>query len=251
MKALSALYIATAREFLRDRMAILLTTLLPLLMAGFFGLVFSKGGSAAAPDGRQIPMAHLYVAGMLSIAMLWLGVFGTAPPLVQLRELQILRRIAVTPVSRRTLVGAQVAWRLTTGCLQAVLLVGFGMAAYGLRISGNWFLVLAAVLLGAAAMVSMGVLLAGLARTNESVVALGQVVQFPMMFLSGSFMPLDMLPDFLRPVSLAMPLTYLTDALKQAMLGAAPLFPLWLDFTVLGGSLLVLAGLAVWRFRWE
>jgi len=72
-----------------------------------------------------------------------------------------------------------------------------------------------------------------------------------MMFLSGTLFPLDALPQFLRPVANAMPLTYLGDALKQTMLGAPALLPLWVDFAVLGGCLVVLAVLAVRFFRWE
>lgn len=242
MKPLIALYRATAREFLRDRTVILITVLLPLVMAIFFGMLFGKGG-----DTLQ---SELYVPGMLGLALLWLGVFGVAPPLVQQREQQVLRRIGVTPVSRATFLGAQLAWRLTTGLIQAAVLIAYGVVAYHMAIVSP-LLTLAAAVLGAATLVAIGLLLASLARTNESVVALGQLVQFPMMFLSGILFPLAMLPSFLQPVARAMPLTYLGDALRQTMLGAPPLFPLWLDFSVLGGCLLVIGGVSLRIFRWE
>lgn len=240
MTAMMAMYKATALEYLRDRTAILLTLLLPLLMAGFFGLIF-KGAERSQ-----------YVPGMLSLGFLWLGVFGVAPPLVQMREQQVLRRLGATPLPRTTLLGAMVGWRLTTGVLQAAVMVAFGIGAYGMRIpAGNWLPLIAAVLLGGMVMITMGFLLAGLGRTNETVIALGQLVQFPMMFLSGCLFPLEFLPPFMQPVTAAMPLTYLADALKQLMLGAPPVYALWVDFTVLGGCLAVLAVLAVRFFRWE
>lgn len=205
---------------------------------------------AEAVENRRIPLAQLYVPGMLSMAILWLGVFGVAPPLVQQREQQVLRRIGATPVSRLTFMGAQIAWRLTTGLMQGALLVGYGLVAYRMYV-GSPLLTLAAVVLGSAVLIALGLLLAGIARSSESVVALGQVVQFPMMFLSGILFPIELLPDFLRPVANALPLTYLGDALRQTMLGAPALFPLWVDFAVLGGCLIVLSGLAVRFFRWE
>jgi len=238
MKAFAALYKATARQFLRDRMAILFTMLLPVMMAGFFGLIFKEQPAS-------------YIPGMLALAILWLGVFGVAPPLVQMREQQVLRRVSATPLKRSTFLAAQVAWRVTTGLLQAVIMLLFGMLALGLKLSGNPLLMVAMTLLGTLVFVTLGFLLAGLARSSESVVAIGQGVQFPMMFLSGTLFPLEMLPDFLRPVTAAMPLTYLTDGLKQTMLNAPPLYPLWLDFTVLGGALLLLLLLATRYFRWE
>ncbi|MGE5674431.1 MAG: ABC transporter permease [Mycobacterium leprae] len=241
MQALSALYKATAREFLRDRVALLLTVLLPLILAAFFGMIFSSATGQAA----------LYVPGMMALAILWMGVFTVAPPLVQMRESQVLRRLGATPLRRSTLLGAQVLFRLTTGLLQAALLIGYGLIAYRMTVTWEWLLMLAAQVLGTMVMISLGFLLAGLARSNESCVALGQLIQFPMMFLSGILFPLEMLPSFLRPVTNLMPLTYVSDALKQTMLGAPALFPLWVDFAVLGGFLIVLAGLAVRFFRWE
>ncbi|HYF92775.1 MAG TPA: ABC transporter permease [Symbiobacteriaceae bacterium] len=240
MNALAAMYKATAREYLRDRMAILFTLLLPLLMAGFFGLIF-EGEQRAA-----------YVPGMLSLGFLWLGVFGVAPPLVQMRETQVLRRLGATPLPRTTLLGALIGWRLTTGLLQAAVLIAFGALAYGMRIpAGNWLPLAGAVVLGGTVMITLGFLLAGLAKSNESVVALGQIVQFPMMFLSATLFPIDFLPSFLMPVVKAMPLTYLSDALRQLMVGGAPVFALWIDFAVLGGCLAVFGALAVRFFRWE
>lgn len=248
MKRFAAVYLATARQFLRDRMAILFTVLLPLALAGFFGLIFA--GDETVQTGG-IPPAQLYVPGMLALAILWLGVFGTAPPLVQLREAQVLRRIRATPLPLSTLLGAQVAFRVTTGLVQAALLIVYGLLVYRMQIAGSWPLLVLAAALGALVFVTIGLLLTGLARSSEAVIALGQVVQFPMMFLSGVLFPLEMLPEFLRPVAGAIPLTYLNDALQQTMLGAPPMYPLWLDFAVLAGVLAVVAGLAAWRFRWE
>jgi ABC-2 type transport system permease protein len=116
---------------------------------------------------------------------------------------------------------------------------------------GNGLLFAGAVMLGALVFVSLGYLLAGLASSAETVSAAAQVVNFPMMFLSGSLFAVETLPDFFKPVVNIMPLTYLTDALRQIMVAAPPLYPLWLDFAVLGGWLVVLLVLAAKFWRWE
>lgn len=247
MHALGAIYTATARQFRRDWMALLFTLLLPVVMAAFFTMLFA--GDPAGAGG--VPPAQLYVPGMLSLGILWLGVFGTAPPLVQLRVQKVFRRVGATPLRPAVLLAGQLAFRVTTGALQAALLLAYGMLAQGMRVQGSWAALILVVLLGSLLFVALGCLLAALARTNEAVIALGQVVQFPMMFLSGTLFPLEMLPDFLRPVAAAMPLTYLNDALKQAMLGAPGLHPLWLDCAVLTGCLAAFALLAARLFRWE
>jgi ABC-2 type transport system permease protein len=191
-----------------------------------------------------------YLPGMLGVALLWLGVFGTAQPVVAQREGKIFRRFQVTAITRATILAAEVAWRLTVGLLQAAifLLVGY----FGFRVGvENWLPFIAAVLLGTLVFVSLGYALAGIGRSLEGTMAIGQMLNFPMMMLSGSIFSADMLPAFFRPVVSAMPLTYLSDLLRQTMVGAPAVHPIGLDFAVLGGWLVALLGLAAWLWRWE
>ncbi len=192
-----------------------------------------------------------HMPGMLGVALFWLGLFGTALPLVQQREAQVLRRLSVTPITPAMILVAQIAWRLTVGLLQAALFLLVGYVGFGVGVAGNWLLFIAAVVIGALVFVSMGYFLSGLASSTEGVSAVVQIVNFPIMMLSGSLFTAEMLPDFFKPLVNAMPLTYLSDALRQLMVGAAPLHPLWLDFAVLGGWLVALTVLAVKFWRWE
>ena len=239
VKHLKALYLANAREFMRDRMTVFLVLLLPVSLAVFFGLIF--GGSDI----------NIYLPNMLGIALFWLGLFGTAMPLVQQRESQVLRRLSVTPLTPSALLAAHVAWRVTVGLLQAALFLAVGYLGFGVGIAGNKLLFVGAVTVGTLVFVSMGCFLAGLASSSEGVSAVVQIVNFPMMMLSGSLVAVEMLPAFFKPVVSAMPLTYLGDALRQIMVGAAPLYSLGLDFAVLGGWLVVLLVLAARFWRWE
>jgi len=196
------------------------------------------------PIDSQLP-------GLLGIALLWLGLFGTAMPLVQQRETQVLRRLSITPLTPARMLAAQVAWRVTVGLLQATILLLVGYFAFGVGVMGNKLLFAGAVIIGALVFVSLGYLMAGLASSEEGVMAMVQIVNFPMMFLSGGLFAIEILPDYFRPVVNVMPLTYLSDLLRQLMVGATPLHPLWLDFAVLGSWLAVLLALATKFWRWE
>jgi ABC-2 type transport system permease protein len=363
MKAITALYLAQAREFLRDRSAVLFVLALPVAFGVFFGLVFSEGGSFTlqlgltnedlGPVGAQIvenlrapeakggynlsigereglmailrrgdlhallvlpenlsqsvmdgqsavievfydtanptsadfavsivrtllneinlalsgsppilemepqpvqtnPLRSIdfFMPGMLGVALLWLGIFGTAQPIVSQRETQILRRIGVTPVSRLTILTAEVSWRVTVGLLQAPVFLLVGYFGFGVGVI-SWLPFIGAILLGTLVFVSLGYVLAGLGRSTESVMAISQLINFPMMMLSGSIFMVEMLPDLFRPIMSALPLTYLSDLLRQTMVGAAAMHPMGLDFAVLGGWLAVLFLLAVKLWRWE
>jgi ABC-2 type transport system permease protein len=196
-------------------------------------------------------MVDFVIPGMLGVAMLWLGLFGTAMPLVALREQHVLRRLGATPLSRGTLLASQVSWRLTVGLAQAPVFLVFGHFAFGLAVSGSPLLLALAVVLGTLVFVTMGYLLAGLSPSQEGATAITQLVNFPMMMLSGAFFEIELLPSFLRPIVDVLPLTYLGDALRQIMAGFPPLHPLWLDFAVLAGWLLAMAAISLRVFRWE
>jgi ABC-2 type transport system permease protein len=100
--------------------------------------------------------------------------------------------------------------------------------------------------------VAIGYLVASFARTEAAGNAIVQAIQFPMMFLSGVYFPVDFAPTWLRPVINAMPLTYLGDALRQVMVkGSSKLFPLSVDAAVLAGWLVVSLFIAFRFFRWE
>jgi ABC-2 type transport system permease protein len=199
----------------------------------------------------SLRMVDFLLPGILAMALMQLGVMATAPPLVQLREQQILRRLGATPLSRSMLLAAQVCLRLTIGLTQTVLLVLVGRLVFHVHIIGNWIALAGFVVLGALMFVSLGYLMSGLAKTQDSIMGLSQLINFPMMFLSGLFFPVDMMPSWIKPVINAMPLTYLADALRQIMVGANPLHALSIDLIVLAGWLAVCAILAVRFFRWE
>lgn len=363
MKAVTALYLAQAREFLRDRTAVLFVLLIPVVFGVFFGLAFSEGGSFTlhfglanedlGPLGDQIvtnlevpeaeggytlstgtreyliaslkrgelhallilpeslsesvmrgqsvvievlhdtsnpnssnlavgvvrtmlneinltlsgspPMLEMepqavqtnplrsidfYMPGMLGVALLWLGIFGTAQPIVTQREAQILRRIGVTPVSRITILIAEVSWRVSVGLMQTTTFLLVGYFGFDVGVI-SWLPFLGAILMGTLVFVCLGYVLAGVGRSIESTMAIAQLVNFPMMMLSGSIFMAEMLPKLFKPVTRVLPLTYLSDLLRHTMVGAQPAHSLALNFAVLGAWLIGLLLLAIKLWRWE
>src|ERR671914_1047742 len=185
---------------------------------------------------ESITPAAYFVPSILGMALMQLGVFS-AIPLVEQREKLILKRLGATPLRRWTLVGSNILMRLLIALVQSVLIIGIGAAAFGVTIVGSLVLVAGFVVLGSVTFISLGYVIASFARTEESANALTSIVQFPLMFLSGIFFPIDFMPEFLRPVAALMPLTYLGDALRQVMVGGAPFAPLPVDVAVLGAWL--------------
>jgi ABC-2 type transport system permease protein len=192
-----------------------------------------------------------HLAGFLGISMIWKGLFSTTASVGRLRQKQVLRRLCLTPLAPVTFLAAHITWSLTVGLLQAALFLLVGYTAFGLRIAGSWALFVAMVILGSLVSTGLGYCLANLFTSAEAGAVVIQIINFPMMMLSGSLFNVEMLPAYFKPLVALMPLTYLSDALRQLMVGASPSYPLWVDFAVLGGWLLVFLAMTIKFWRWE
>jgi ABC-2 type transport system permease protein len=189
--------------------------------------------------------------GILAMALMQLGLFGTASPLVALRQEGVLRRLGATPLPRWTLLVSQVMLRITIGLAQSVVIVGLSVYAFKVQIQGNMLALAGLILLGAISFVAIGYLIAAVSGTVDTAGGISSAINFPMMFLSGIFFPLALLPAFLTPVVRAMPLTYLADAFRQVTIGSVPEFPILVDIGVLVAWAIVCALLSARLFKWE
>jgi ABC-2 type transport system permease protein len=201
-------------------------------------------------QSTNISSVAYLVPSILAMALMQLGVFA-AIPLVQQREKGILKRIGATPLARWKLVGSNVLMRLMVALVDAVVILGIGLSVFNVQIVGSVLAVAGIVLLGAGAFLALGFMLASFLKTEEQATGVVQVVQMPMMFLSGIFFQFDFLPGFLQTIGRAMPLTYLADALRQVMVNGTQVAPLGVDLAILTGWLVVCLGIAGRSFRWE
>lgn len=225
-------------------------------VAAVFGVV-NLGGrpplvipQAETLQTENINFISYFVPSMLGLSVMQVGIFA-AIPLVADREKLILKRLAATPLRRWQLVGSNVLMRLLIALVQSVIIVGVGIVVFGVEITGPWALSVFFVVLGAVAFLALGYVIASFAKTEDSANGMTSVVQFPMMFLSGTFFPIDSMPPPLQAIARLIPLTYLSDALRQVMVGGAAFAPLWVCAAVLFGWLVVCFAIAARKFRWQ
>ena len=115
------------------------------------------------------------------------------------------------------LLGSEILVRVLLSLFQTLLIIIIGRLVFDVHITGPWYQVIGTVLLGSVTFISLGYLLSSFAKSEESGIGLVQLVQFPMMFFAGIFFPTEFMPDFLQPLVKVIPLTYLGDLLRNAM----------------------------------
>jgi ABC-2 type transport system permease protein len=224
-------------------------------IANGFNLQLANGSEIVKIEQLTLSSTNLtnvayLVPSILAMALMQLGIFA-AIPLVQQREKGILKRIGATPLARWKLVASNILLRLMVAVVDAVLIIGIGIALFNVQIMGSVLAIAGLILLGAGAFLAIGFLLASFLKTEEQATGVVQVVQMPMMFLSGIFFSFDFMPSWLQSVARLLPLTYLGDALRQVMVNGTQVAPLGVDLAILTGWLVVCLAVAARTFRWE
>jgi ABC-2 type transport system permease protein len=191
-----------------------------------------------------------FVPSMLALSVMQVGIFA-AIPLVADREKLILKRLAATPLRRWQLVGSNILMRLLIALVQTVIIVGVGVIFFGVAITGPWAMSAMFVSLGAITFLALGYVIASFTKTEDAANGLTSVVQFPMMFLSGTFFPIETMPPFLQSIARLIPLTYLADALRQVMVGGTAFAPLAVCFGVLVAWGVGCFAIAARKFQWQ
>jgi ABC-2 type transport system permease protein len=177
--------------------------------------------------------------------------FGAAATLQGWRNSKLLRRLQLSPVPASSVVAARVVVTVLIALVQMVIFVGLGMAAFGLQLTGSWWMSVPLLVAGTLAFMSLGLLAGALAKTQEGAVNLANFLVLPMAFLSGSFFPLDGSPQWLQVTSQLLPLRHLNDGMLDVMVrGDGPSAAL-LPIAILLGFATVVTLVAVRLFRWE
>ncbi|MEU1424524.1 ABC transporter permease [Kitasatospora sp. NPDC005751] len=207
--------------------------------------------SGQVEDNSLKPIQFL-TPGLLGWAVATGAVFGASLTLVSWRKKQVLRRLRLAPVSAGSIVASRIAVSVLTALVQtAVFLVVATMPFFGLKLTGDWWLIIPLVVCATIAFMSIGLLAGSLAKTEEAANGISQIIVLPMSFLSGSFFPTDDMPTWLKAVSEALPLKHLVTAAQSVLSRGGGVMD---ALPTMGGLLAFAAVLTAiaWRFfRWE
>jgi len=166
--------------------------------------------------------SHLYhyidylVPGLIGFSVLVSPMFSMVNISSTWKRDKLFRQLSLTPLSRGEWLAAALLWYVVLALFSAFLLVGVGTLVFGahvtITLSALPFLVAGPILF-----VSIGLLAGTVSNTPETAGVIGNIITFPMMFLSGTFFPVSLFPSWLVPVAHVLPLYYVIDGLNAAM----------------------------------
>jgi ABC-2 type transport system permease protein len=200
---------------------------------------------------NNLSQIDFFLPGVIAMSIMQLGIFAVAFAFVAYKTTGQLRRIQATPTRPMYFVVAQGASRLIISVVQVLLLLALGMWIFEAHMIGSLLSFLVVAALGSAVFLGIGFAIAGWARDENQATPVAQLIQFPMLFLSGVFFPREGLPQWLESITRLLPLTFLVDALRKIATEGASLWALHselLGLLVWGIIIYIIATLV---FRWE
>jgi ABC-2 type transport system permease protein len=192
-----------------------------------------------------------FAPGIIGMTLMTSGVFGAVAWNTRNKELGILKKLATTPLSKLEWIVGVVLYELVMGTISTMVILTVGVLVFDLKVLPNIFTVIL-IISGAVAFPGMGMIIARFVKEADSADAAANAITFPMMFLSGSFFPLEFMPDFLRQIANVLPLTYLNNGLRDSMVYGNASSALFNTAVVLGvGIFFIVAGSLITNWREE
>src|SRR4051812_34624170 len=157
-------------------------------------------------------------AGIVVLNIMSSGLLGDSTRLSNLRERGILRRVQATPLPTWQLIAAYVVTRLLLILVQSAAILSTAVLVYGAEFTWSGLLVaLPLAIVGGLVFLALGQLISAIAPNSGAAGAIGQVVYFPLMFVSNLFLPLEQLPAWMVRISQWTPATMLVDLIRPAL----------------------------------
>ena len=232
---------------LRDMNMIIFAIVMPLVVIIIVGIIY---GRKPAFEGAEYTFIEQSFGAISSIAILAGGMMGLPILVSDYRERKILKRFYVTPVSPAMILAVQVtiyamysACSLLTVWLVAKLFFGFRMHGSWLSFLGGWLMVLISML-------SIGMMVGGIAKNSKQAGIIASVLYFPMLIFSGTTLPYEIMPRPLQIFSSLLPMTQGIKLLKAASLGL-PMDSVLTSIIVIIVLAVTCIGISLRAFKWE
>jgi ABC-2 type transport system permease protein len=217
-----------------------------------FNLHGTTGAIGIAPR-TAVSSSYKYIdfliPGLIGFAALTSPMFAMVNISSTYRRDKVFKLLSLTPLTKTEWLISKIIWYIGTTVVSFILMTLVGTYAFGAHIALNWGIAMFLVI-GPLFFVSLGMLVGTITNSPESAAVVGNLVTFPMMFLSGTFFPVSAMPMYLQGVAHVLPLYYLIDGLTNVMI-YGNYGPALFDVGLLVALSIVVFGLAVRFFRWR
>ncbi len=231
---------------LRDMNMVIFAIIMPLVIFIILGVIY---GTKPAYDGADYTFLEQSFGAVGAIAICASGLMGLPLAVSGLREMKILKRFRVTPVSPVFILGVELSMYIVY-CAVSLATLSAAAFLWGVRMHGSLLAFLVSWALTMLSTLSVGMLVGGVAKDTKQASVIASVLYFPMLIFSGTTLPIEVMPTAMQRIVSVLPLTQGLTMMKNTFLGigiGSVLLPVCVMLSVAA----LCTALAVRFFRWE
>ena len=229
------------------------------LLSGMFKGINTSITNAPEPftvRGEQLQQRSLssfdYIfAGLLGFSIIGMGIFGPVNVFPELKKQGILRRLSTTPLRVWQYFTAVALSQAVIGILALAVMFAVALSVFRLNMIGNWFELVIFLVFSIIVILGIGLAIGGWAKNERQAAPLSNIVVFPMLFLSGTFFPRFLMPEWLQNASAFLPLTPIIDGIRLIITEGAHFTALLPQLGIMTAWLVIIYAIAFRVFRWE
>jgi|TARA_B110000971_G_scaffold153244_1_gene156474 ABC-2 type transport system permease protein len=189
--------------------------------------------------------------GLMAFTLMQLSIAGSGFNIVEFRRKGILKRLFVTPIEPKDFISSIVMARMTIVLVQLSFLIAYALLVLDVKIVGSLASFYLMIILGTFIFLCLGFCLGSIAKTQQAVMAIGNIVIFPQIFLSGVFYPIESMPDFIQPIAHLLPLSFISTGMREIAINDAALMEISSSLIGIGAWLVISFVLATRLFVWK
>ena len=200
------------------------------VQAGAAGETAARAGGIANSSvtrryifGYDLEMIDTIGPAVLGLVIFFFAFIVSAISFLREKTLGTLEKFMVSPLSRGEIISGYILGFSLMAIVQSTTTLLIVVFVFGVPMKGSPITAFAVILLLGAGALALGSFVSNFARSEFQVVQFIPIVIIPQIVLCGVFWPVQSVPEFLRPISYALPLTYASDALREILLKGAGL----------------------------
>jgi ABC-2 type transport system permease protein len=170
----------------------------------------------ATVNTEQTKYIDFLVPGLIGFSILISPMFAMVNITSEYKKTKLFKQLSLTPLTKMEWLTSKVLWYIFLSATSFLILVAVGVFGFGATITLTVWLI-PFLVLGPMLFCSLGMLVGTLSKTTETASVIGNVITFPMMFLSGTFFPLSIMPQYLQTFAHVLPLFYVVEGLNNVM----------------------------------
>jgi ABC-2 type transport system permease protein len=190
-------------------------------------------------------------AGLLGFSILGLGVFGPVNYFPQMKKQGILRRLHITPLRPWEFFTASAISSAVTGLFSIAIMFLVAHVVFHFHMAGNYLALAVVIVLGIFSIFGIGLAIGGWAKNENQAAPLANIITFPMMFLSGTFFPRFLMPQWLQHITTYLPLTPVIDGIRLVATEGKNLAQIGFQLILMVFWMVIIYLIAFRVFRWE